>query len=122
MCALSASSQTVVAYLGYLLDSDTISTKSIHLYLNASNTVHNDFEYPPPVCGHLVKLAHKGSPELQGSSILQPQEVRAFPVEHMLIIVQHPHLKCPQLQPAQMRWKMLRPLTTILCRGSKIQV
>jgi hypothetical protein len=60
MSVLSASSQTVVAYLGYLLESDTISAKSLQSYLSVINAVHNDFEYPPPACGHLVKLARQG--------------------------------------------------------------
>jgi hypothetical protein len=64
MSALPASSQTVVAYLGYLLESGTISAKSLQPYLSAINAVHNDFEYPPPACGHLVKLARKGFTEL----------------------------------------------------------
>jgi hypothetical protein len=38
-------------------------------------------------CGHLVKLARKGFAELQGSSMLQPQQVTAFPAEHMFTIV-----------------------------------
>jgi hypothetical protein len=89
MSALPASSQTVVAYLGYLLESGTISAKSLQPYLSAINAVHNDFEYPPPACGHLVKLARKGFAELQGSSMLQPQQVTAFPAEHMLTIVMY---------------------------------
>ena len=71
--------------LGYLLES---GTKSLQPYLSAINAVHNDFEYPPPACGHLVKLARKGFAELQGSSMLQPQQVTAFPPEHMWTIVQ----------------------------------
>ena len=89
MSALPASSQTVVTYLGYLLVSGTISAKSLQPYLSAINAVHNDFEYPPPACGHLVKLARKGFAELQGSSMLQPQQVTAFPAEHMLTIVRY---------------------------------
>jgi hypothetical protein len=89
MSVLPASSQTVVAYLGYLLESGTISAKSLQPYLSAINAVHNDFEYPPPACGHLVKLARKGSAELQGSSMLQPQQVTAFPAEQMLTIVMY---------------------------------
>jgi hypothetical protein len=89
MSALPASSQTVVTYLGYLLESGTISAKSLQPYLSAINAVHNDFEYPPPACGHLVKLARKGFAELQGSSMLQPQQVTAFPAEHMLTIVMY---------------------------------
>ncbi len=87
MSALPASSQTVVAYLGYLLESGTISAKSLQPYLSAISVVHNDFEYPPPTSGHLVKLARKGFAELQGSSMLQPQQVTAFPAEHMVTIV-----------------------------------
>jgi hypothetical protein len=89
MSVLPASSQKVVAYLGYLLESGTISAKSLQPYLSAINAVHNDFEYPPPACGHLVKLARKGFAELQGSSMLQPQQVTAFPAEHMLTIVMY---------------------------------
>jgi hypothetical protein len=89
MSALPASSQTVVAYLGYLLESGTISAKSLQPYLSAINAVHNDFEYPPPACGHLVNLARKGFAELQGSSMLQPQQVTVFPTEHMLTIVMY---------------------------------
>jgi hypothetical protein len=37
----------------------------------------------------LVKLARKGFAELQGSSMLQPQQVTAFPPEHMLTIVMY---------------------------------
>ena len=88
LCALPASSQTVVAYLGYLLEAGTINAKSLQPYLSAINAVHNDFEYPPPACGHLVKLARKGFAELQGSAMLQPQQVTAFPAEHMFAIVQ----------------------------------
>jgi hypothetical protein len=89
MSALPASSQTVVAYLGCLLESGSISAKSLQSYLSAVNAVHNDFEYPPPACGHLVKLARKGFAELQGSSMLQPQQVTAFPAEHMFTIVRY---------------------------------
>ena len=89
MSDLPASSQTVVAYLGYLLESGSISAKSLHPYLSAINAVHNDFEYPLPECGHLVKLALKDFAELQGSSMLQPQQVTAFPAEHMLTIVMY---------------------------------
>ena len=87
MTSLPASSQTVVAYVGYLLESDTISAKSLQPYLSGINAVHNDFEYPPPACGHLVKLARKGFTELQSSSMLQPQQVTVFPAEHMVTIV-----------------------------------
>jgi hypothetical protein len=73
--------------LGYLLDSGTISSKSLQTYLSVINIVHNDFGYPSPACGHLVKLVHKGLAELQGSSILQPQQVTVFPPEHMFTIV-----------------------------------
>ncbi len=45
--------------------------------------------YPPPACGHLVKLARKGFAELQGSSMLQPQQVTTFPAEHMFTIVRY---------------------------------
>ena len=139
MCALPpASSQTVVTHLGYLLDSDTISAKSLQPYLSAINTVHNDIENPPPVCGHLVKLTRKGFPELHGSSMLQPQQDTVFP-EHMLTIVHHPHLECPQFKTIRATTSTSSrcvgkyyvtietrtstgPLTTILCRGSKIQV
>jgi hypothetical protein len=89
MSALPASSQAVVAYLGYLLESDTINTKSLQSYMSAINAVHNDFEYPPPACGHLVKLARKGFAELQGSSMLRPQHVTVFPAEHMFTIVMY---------------------------------
>jgi hypothetical protein len=37
----------------------------------------------------LVKLARKGFVELQGSSMLQPQQVTAFPAEHMFTIVRY---------------------------------
>ena len=78
-----------MAYLGYLLESGTISAKSLRPYLSAINAVHNDFEYPAPACGHLVKLDRKGLDELQGSSMLQPQQVTAFPAEHMYTIVMY---------------------------------
>ena len=88
MCVLSVSSQTVVTYLVYLLESGTISAKSLQSYLSAINTVHNDFEYPSPECGHLVKLDRKGFAELQVSVMIQPQQVTVFPSEHMFAIVQ----------------------------------
>ena len=87
MCVLPVSSQTVVAYLGYLLEAGTISAKSLHPYLSANNAVQNDFEYPPPACGHLVKLTRKGFAELQGSVMFQPQQVTVFPTEDMFPIV-----------------------------------
>ncbi len=89
MSVLPASSQTVVAYLGYLLESGSISAKPLQSYLSAINVVHNDFEYPSSACGHLVKLDHKGFAELQGSSKLQPQQVMVFPAEHMFTIVRY---------------------------------
>ncbi len=88
MSAFPASSQTVLSYLVFLLESDTISAKSLQPYLSAINSVHNVFEYPPPSCGHLAKFSCKGFAELQGSVILQPQQVTAFPAEHMFAIVQ----------------------------------
>ena len=88
MCALPVSSQTVVTYLGYLLEDGTISAKSLQSYLSVINTVHNDFEYPPPVCGYLVKLSHQDFAQLQGSVMLQPQQVTTFPAEHIFAIVQ----------------------------------
>ena len=42
MSTLTDSSQTVVAYLGYLLDSGSISAKSFQPYLSVINDVHND--------------------------------------------------------------------------------
>ena len=87
MSAFPASSQTVVAYLGYLLESDSISDQSLQPYLSVIIAVHNNFEYSPPACGDLVKLQRKGFAELQGSSMLQPQQVTAFPAEHMFTIV-----------------------------------
>jgi hypothetical protein len=75
MSVLPDSSQSVVTYLGYLLESGTISAKSLQPCLSAINAVHNDFKYPSPACGHLIKLARKGFTELQGSSMLQPQQV-----------------------------------------------
>ncbi len=48
MSVLRASSQTVVAYLGSLLESGTISAKSLQAYLSVISEVHHDFEYPPP--------------------------------------------------------------------------
>ncbi len=87
MSALPASSQTVVSYLGYLLEWGSISAKSLQPYLSAINAVHNDFEYPPPAYRHLVKLTPKGFAELQGSSMLQPQQVMVFPAVHMFTIV-----------------------------------
>ncbi len=71
-----------------LLEVGTISAKSLQSYLSVINPVHNDFEYPSPVCGHLVKLARKDFVELQGSTILQPHQVTVFPAEHMFAIVQ----------------------------------
>jgi hypothetical protein len=89
MSDLPAASQTVVAYLDYLLELGSINAKSLQPYLSAINAVYNDFEYPPPACGHLVKLDRKGFVELQGSSILQPQQVTVFPAEHMFTIVRY---------------------------------
>ena len=60
MCALPLSSQTVVAYLDYLLEVGTISAKSLQSYLSVINTVHNDFEYPPPVFGHSGQTRQSG--------------------------------------------------------------
>jgi hypothetical protein len=88
MSALPVSSQPVVAYLGFLLESDTISAKSRQSYLSAIIVVHNVFEYPSQSYRHLVKLVCKGLPELQGSVMFQPQQVTAFPAEHMFVIVQ----------------------------------
>jgi hypothetical protein len=48
MSALPASSQTVVTYLGYLLESGSISAKSLQPYLSAINVVHNDFGQTGP--------------------------------------------------------------------------
>ncbi len=87
MRVLPDSSQTVVAYLGYLLASDTIIAKSLQPYLSDINAIHNDFEYPSPACGHLVKLAHKGFAELQHSSMLQPQQVKVLSAEYIFTIV-----------------------------------
>ena len=70
------------------MEAGTISSKSLQPYLSVINTVHNDFEYPSPTCGHLVKLARKGFAELQGSVMLQPEQVTPFPAEHMFVIVQ----------------------------------
>jgi hypothetical protein len=75
--------QTVVTYLGYLLESGKI----VQPYLSTINVFHYDFEYPSPTCGHVVKLTLKGFSEPQGSSILQPQEVTGFPAEYMFTIV-----------------------------------
>jgi hypothetical protein len=37
----------------------------------------------------LVKLARKGFAELQGSPMRQPQQITAFPAEHMFTIVMY---------------------------------
>ena len=70
------------------MEAGTISSKSLQSYLSVINTVHNDFEYPSPACGHLVKLTRKGFAELQGSVMLQPEQVTPFPAEHIYVIVQ----------------------------------
>jgi hypothetical protein len=62
--------------------------KSLQAYLSVINAVHNDFEYPPPACGPLVKLARKVFAELQGSAMIQPKQVTAFPDEHLFALVQ----------------------------------
>jgi hypothetical protein len=67
----------------------SISAKSLQSYLSAIHAVHKDFEYPPPACGHLVKLDRKDFAELQGSSMLQPLQVTAFPTEPMFTIVRY---------------------------------
>ena len=78
MSALPVSSQTVIAYLAYLLESDTISTESLQPYLSAINAVHNDFEYSPPAYGNLVKLAGKGFAELQVLPCCNRSKSRCF--------------------------------------------
>jgi hypothetical protein len=50
MSTLTDSSQTVVAYLGYVLDSGSISAKSFQPYLSVINDVHTDFEILPSSC------------------------------------------------------------------------
>jgi hypothetical protein len=64
MIALPASSQTVVTYLGFLLGLGSIRAQSLQTYLSTINAVHNDFENPPLVCGHLVKPVRKCFAEL----------------------------------------------------------
>jgi hypothetical protein len=51
VCVLTVKTQTVVVYLGYLLESVTMNVKSLQSYLSVINTDHNDFW----VRGHLVK-------------------------------------------------------------------
>jgi hypothetical protein len=87
MSVLAVSSQTVLTYLGYLLELGTISVKSLQTYLSLINAVHNDFEYLSPECVYLVKLVRKGFAELQGSSMLQTQEVTVFSADHMFTTV-----------------------------------
>ena len=78
MCALPASSQTVVSYLDYLLEVGTICAKSLQPYLSVINAVH-DFEYPPPACGHLVKLARaKVSLNFKAPSYFNRSRSRCF--------------------------------------------
>jgi hypothetical protein len=84
LCDLPESSRNVVAYLGYILKCVTISSKSLQSYLSEIYTVHNDFEYPPPVCGHLVKLDRKVLDDLEGAGLIhQPQQDLLFPSEHI---------------------------------------
>jgi hypothetical protein len=64
MSVLAVSSQTVLTYLGYLLQLGTISVNSLQTSLSLINAVHNDFEYLSPECGYLVKLVRKGFAEL----------------------------------------------------------
>ena len=80
----------VVTYLGYLLEAEAhvISAKSLQPYLSVINVVRNGNEPQSPVCVHLVRLVHKGFAELQGSDMLQPQQVTVFPSTHMFVIVQ----------------------------------
>ncbi len=105
MNVLPASSQTVVTYLGFLLESDTISGKSLQTYLSAIKAVHNVFEYPPPSCGHLVKLACKVFAEMQSSTMLQPLQVTVFPDEHMFAIVQFVSSSSTTFCHASCLWK-----------------
>ncbi len=110
MSALPDSSQTVVTYLGYLFESGTISAKSLQPYLSVINVVHNDFEYPPLACGHLVKLTHKGFAELQGSSMLQPKQVMVFTEEHMFTTVMY------DLRPTASRHHIRVYVCLTICR------
>ncbi len=105
MSVLPASSQTVVTYLGFLLESDTISGKSLQTYLSAIKSVHNVFEYPPPSCGHLVKVACKVFAEMQSSVMLQPLQVTVFPDEHMFAIVQFGSSSSATFCHASCLWK-----------------
>ena len=78
MCVLPVSSQTVVSYLGYHLEAGTISAKSLQTCLSVINTVHNDFQYPPPACGHLVNLARKGFVNYNTPSCFNHSRSRRF--------------------------------------------
>ncbi len=50
-------------------------------YLSVINAVHNDFEYPTPADGHLVKLTRKSFAELQGDLLAASHGV--FSREHV---------------------------------------
>lgn len=78
LCACPASSSTVLAYLGWLLDEGSVHAKSLQPYLSAINSFHADQGLDRPAVGHFVALARRGFDEIEGT--LDPNQATRQPL------------------------------------------
>lgn len=66
---LPAAVHTVLLYLGWLQEQDSVHHGSLQPYLSAINQAHADAGFEKPAVGHLVSLARKGFGELEADTL-----------------------------------------------------
>ena len=70
---VTASQSTVLLYMRQLHDTPTIAAENYQPYMSAVNALHLDIGCDPPVRGHLVDRARKGSLYLQNNDSIEPK-------------------------------------------------
>ena len=71
--ALPASLATGLLYMQDLHSCTTIQAESFQPYMSCVNTMHQDLGFPPPLVGHLIDHARKGSMNLQNRDSTTPK-------------------------------------------------
>lgn len=84
-CPLPARTSTVLAYLGWLREQDSVHHGSLQTYFTAINAAHADAGFHKPATGQLFGLARKGFGELEADErgvgdrrVVLPARIAAF--------------------------------------------
>ena len=78
-CPLPATVATVIAYLGWLQEQDSVHFGSLQPYMSAINTAHDDAGFARPAIGKVVGMTRKGFGELEAEIRGAPERRKGLP-------------------------------------------